>query len=528
MPVIFISYRREDTAGHSGRLFDRLREQFGRDHVFLDMVGIEAGVDFVERIDKAIGSCDVLLAVIGREWLNCRDKEGRRRLDNPDDFIRAEISSALQGNVRVIPVLVEGAEMPSADALPEELKRLTRRHAVEIRDSRWDADIEALIAALRKEDSGGARRDQAPSVVPPTASGEPSREVKAVGRSDRQALLWGIGALVIVLLAAGAIRFFNRSQETEPKEQAVGMPQVSEPNPSTVSVPPKSGPESQTVGAPPKLKQESQTVSVPPGSEPEQQTSSIMSLAPDEESLPKLFVLAIGIDDYGHPASNRHSAVASAKAVASLFAKQKRRAFSDVETILLTESDATQANLSRALKSWARTASSKDLAVAFFSGRSGVFPTDNYPGRYAFMCFDSDHHEPERTGISGEMILDLSANIASPKLVIIDTPTYGGIHPQEARDATPTTEVKRLPALSIMLASWNGEDTETSFGQSSFSKALLDALETAADINHDDVVTFSELWDYMLVHGNGAALTTPLQFRELNSRTVLVRTSASR
>ena len=244
-----------------------------------------------------------------------------------------------------------------------------------------------------------------------------------------------------------------------------------------------------------------------------------------EESLPKLYLLSVGVNDYGHPAANRHSAVASAKAIAGLFAKQKGKAFSDVETVVLTESKATQANVLRALKSWAQKASNNDFAIAFFAGRAGVYPTDNTPGRYAFMCFGSDDHEPELTGISGKMILDLSADIAAPKLVIIDTPTYGGIHPQVARDATPSVEVQRLPALDILVASWNGEETESSFGQSSFSKTLLDGLNMAADGNQDDVVTYIELRSYIFSHGGSAGVTTPIQFRELNPQTVLMRTS---
>ena len=212
MPTIFISYRREDSAGHAGRLFDRLREHFGKDRVFLDVVGIDAGVDFVETIDQAVGSCDVLLAVIGREWLTCCDKQNRRRLDDPNDFIRAEISSALKRNVRVVPILVEGAEMPPTDALPEELKRLTRRQAVELRDSRWDADIEALVAALEREAARTGAALPAP-VPPPARSGRPvpppvrSAPVapEAEQKPNRKALLWGIGGLVALLIAAGVI-----------------------------------------------------------------------------------------------------------------------------------------------------------------------------------------------------------------------------------------------------------------------------------------------------------------------------------
>ncbi len=251
MPVIFISYRREDSAGHAGRLFDRLREKFGRDNVFLDVVGIDAGVDFVETLDKAVGSCDVLLAVIGREWLTCCDKQGRRRLDDPNDFIRAEISAALKRDVRVVPVLVEGAEMPPTDALPEELKRLTRRQAVEIRDSRWDADVEALIAALEKE---GRRTGtaQPPPIVPLPVRVEPAG---AETKPPSRALLWGIGAVVALLLAAGLALWSPWSRD-EPKPpqtgstQGTGQTQKPEPEATTDSGQTSDSQPEKTVGAP--------------------------------------------------------------------------------------------------------------------------------------------------------------------------------------------------------------------------------------------------------------------------------------
>jgi TonB family protein len=238
MPVIFISYRREDSAGHAGRLFDRLREHFGKESVFLDVVGIEAGVDFVDTLDRVLGSCDVLLAVIGRDWLSCCDKQGRRRLDEPNDFIRAEISAALKRDVRVVPILVQGAEMPPTDDLPEELARLTRRQAVELRDSRWDDDVEALIAALETKAKTAPASLPAPAPPPPVHT--EFAGVEAAGpRPRRPALFWGIGALVAVLLAVGAIRFFSRSENAVPQTDPLQEPgQSVDPVQSPEPVPP--------------------------------------------------------------------------------------------------------------------------------------------------------------------------------------------------------------------------------------------------------------------------------------------------
>jgi hypothetical protein len=151
MPGVFISYRRQDSSGHTGRLFDRLKENLGADRIFMDVTGIDAGVDFVHTLEQAVGSCDVLLAVIGPAWLSMTDAQGRRRLDAPDDLVRLELSSGLKRNVPVIPVLIAGAAMPTADVLPDDLKPLVRRQALEIRDGRWSSDAAELVNAVAKQ-----------------------------------------------------------------------------------------------------------------------------------------------------------------------------------------------------------------------------------------------------------------------------------------------------------------------------------------------------------------------------------------
>jgi TIR domain len=145
---IFMSYRREETAYPAGWLFDRLASHFGRGQVFKDVDSIELGDDFVEVITTAVGSCDVLLALIGDRWLTITDQDGRRRLDNPDDFVRLEIEAALTRNVRVIPILVKGARMPRADELPASLAKLVRRQALELNPSRFDFDTRRLLKVL--------------------------------------------------------------------------------------------------------------------------------------------------------------------------------------------------------------------------------------------------------------------------------------------------------------------------------------------------------------------------------------------
>lgn len=148
MDGIFISYRRDDSAGYAGRLYDRLAGHFGAERVFMDVEGIEPGLDFVEAIEEAVGSCRVLIAVIGDEWTTSTDAAGRRRLDDPHDFIRLETGSALQRGIRVVPVLVGGAVMPQPADLPDDLKALTRRQAIEINHKQWEASTGELIHTL--------------------------------------------------------------------------------------------------------------------------------------------------------------------------------------------------------------------------------------------------------------------------------------------------------------------------------------------------------------------------------------------
>ncbi len=145
---VFISYRREETAYAAISLFDRLADRFGRSQIFKDIDSIQLGDDFVEVITTAVGSCDVLLALIGDQWLTITDEQGRARLDNPDDFVRLEIEAALNRNIRVIPILVEGARMPRPDQLPPSLAKLVRRNALELNPGHFDFDTSRLLKVL--------------------------------------------------------------------------------------------------------------------------------------------------------------------------------------------------------------------------------------------------------------------------------------------------------------------------------------------------------------------------------------------
>ena len=138
---IFVSYRRSDASGYAGRLFDRLSAHFGEKNIFMDVEDLDLGVDFHEALEKAVSACDLLIALIGRQWLNIKDEKGQRRLDDPGDFVRIEIAAALNRDIRVIPILVQDARMPETSDLPEVLQRLTRFNGMEIRHERFNATL---------------------------------------------------------------------------------------------------------------------------------------------------------------------------------------------------------------------------------------------------------------------------------------------------------------------------------------------------------------------------------------------------
>jgi uncharacterized membrane protein YhaH (DUF805 family) len=210
---IFINYRRGDSQGSAGRLFDRLLHHFERDKIFIDVDAIEPGVDFVDSLDKQVSSCSAFIAVIGQGWLAASNAAGRRRLDDPSDYVRIEIESALRRDIRVIPVLVDGASMPPPSELPASLEPLSRRNAVEIAHHRFTADCDDLAAAIKR-----ALGIAAPSAMAPGTAAQPSIDQASAqelppakrswpeilfsfsGRISRKQFL--LGALVVIAIVA--------------------------------------------------------------------------------------------------------------------------------------------------------------------------------------------------------------------------------------------------------------------------------------------------------------------------------------
>jgi hypothetical protein len=217
--AIFISYRRDDTEGEAGRLFDDLVRTFGEGSVFMDVAGINPGIDFRKAIDDNVATCGVLLAMIGPGWTTFTNSSGQRRLDDVNDFVRLEVASALARNIAVIPVLVHEAKMPSPDQLPDNLKDLAYRNSVEITHARWNSDVQLLTKALSQYVAASSATSTKPvhatvpvQLPPANAPVEPV----APTRSSKMPLIAGVLAVLIAAIGVGAYLTLHHSDSATP------------------------------------------------------------------------------------------------------------------------------------------------------------------------------------------------------------------------------------------------------------------------------------------------------------------------
>ncbi len=263
---VFISYRRQETAWPARQLYDLLVAELGADRVFKDVDNIEPGDDFVERIQWAVGSCEVLLALIGPKWLTITDGTGTRRLDDPADFVRLEVETALnRDDVRVIPILVDNAKMPTPQELPKGLGGLTRRQAVEIDPVNFDTRrllkvLNDTLNDARREPAGPAVSGVGGGVRPPgptppvrpaesAAAARTSKERASAatgGGADRAAVRRRTGILAvvaasIVLLAAVGVAGWYFTRDSDQRTSGQGT-SASEANPPSVTTAPSGSP----------------------------------------------------------------------------------------------------------------------------------------------------------------------------------------------------------------------------------------------------------------------------------------------
>jgi hypothetical protein len=233
MSAIFLSYRRDDSSGYAGRLFDNLEQRFGRERVFMDIETLEPGVDFVEGIDRAIQSCGALIALIGPNWIRAQDSDGRPRLDNPHDFIRLEIVTALNRGVRVIPVLVHNARMPQEAELPEPLRPLCRLQACEISDHRWEFDVRRLADVIEPLIAEGKESQEGKTA-------DPAGGAKGVTQTSGGRPIGWLGMLAVLVVAmAGGVWWFSGPPSSAPDFSAPhATPPITSGSPAPEPTPP--------------------------------------------------------------------------------------------------------------------------------------------------------------------------------------------------------------------------------------------------------------------------------------------------
>ncbi|MDP2043213.1 MAG: toll/interleukin-1 receptor domain-containing protein [Algoriphagus sp.] len=234
---IFISYRREDTSGESGRLKDKLEQVFGQENIFYDVETLEAGLNFDQSIAKALNDSKVLLAMIGPHWLKVSDSTGTKRIQKPDDWVRKEIAEALKRELRVIPVLVNGAEMPDSDELPDDLKELSLKHAQELTSSRWNYDVGKLTEVLEKLVTKKPEPTPEPRPTPRPFVPPISKPKSWWARN----YLWALGGIVGFLILVGMCVPVEEYPEQEYIQPTEDLPVTGliDPNPDIRQVDPK-------------------------------------------------------------------------------------------------------------------------------------------------------------------------------------------------------------------------------------------------------------------------------------------------
>ena len=211
---IFISYRREDSQWPADRLHQALKPVVAdpRKDIFIDVDNIPLGVDFADHLGAQVGQCDILLAMIGRGWIEARNPEtGQRRLDDAKDFVRIEIATALRRGIKVVPILVDGASIPKEHELPDDLRPLATRNGMELQRMNFDADVARLIRGL-----GLSEAPRSSKVSAKAEKEQPSGKL----------MLWGWIALAIsgpLMFAAMSYSFNMRGEGETPPDQTVGM-----------------------------------------------------------------------------------------------------------------------------------------------------------------------------------------------------------------------------------------------------------------------------------------------------------------
>jgi len=226
MGAVFINYRREETSGEARALFNDLVARLGENSVFMDVDNIGLGRDFRQVIQQRLASCELMLALIGKNWVGTKNQSGRRRLDDTGDFVRLEIEAALKRNIPVTPVLLQGAQMPSVDELPESVRDFAYRNGFEISHNRWESDVQEMIKRLGL---GAPRSGKGAAATAPAGSApahgsvieqQPGAPAAAPAPRRRSYLLVGALAMAIAVGGGGLLYYEKGAEEKATAERA--------------------------------------------------------------------------------------------------------------------------------------------------------------------------------------------------------------------------------------------------------------------------------------------------------------------
>jgi DNA primase len=315
MRGIFISYRREDAEGQAGRLFDDLSAHFGRDAVFMDVAGIKKGMDFRRVIEEHVTSCGVLLVIIGKRWLSATDSEGKRRLDDVNDFVRLETAAALSRGIPVVPVLVHDAVRPTEQDLPDVLKELAFRNGTELTHARWDSDVKSLIEDLRPYLETPATAALATQQTRDQSSVATARWTPPVDdrRRPSSRSLWAAGGAAVVV--GGLSMFGYHLWQDRPAAQARTLAAVQMPPATETQRRPENTAATPAVATP--------TIAAKPTLTPADEPSKLDPTATQEEAAKAAAAKALAARTAAEAATAR--AAAARAAAARKDAEEKRR-----------------------------------------------------------------------------------------------------------------------------------------------------------------------------------------------------------
>ena len=246
MRSVFVSYRRGDSEGQARSLNFELVKLIGKDSVFMDVDSIALGQDFRHVLHERLESCDLMLALIGPGWLDAKDAAGNRRLESATDLVRLEIAAALKRNIPVTPVLLQGAQMPPPERLPDDIKELVYRNGFELGHSTWESDVSEMVRRL------GLDKE---SATPARAPNEAEANSTMLPASGPFKTSWVLATFVVIAVVA-AVLFYRKAHDQSSGSEIVAVPQKAAGSPSQQpagSSPgrPAGSPPQQSAGSPP-------------------------------------------------------------------------------------------------------------------------------------------------------------------------------------------------------------------------------------------------------------------------------------